>query len=324
MVQNWEPGTQYNNGDVVRYEGHNYKIIQPHRSQGDWTPPVTPALWGRMQDGDGGHGGNEHGHQSYEQKPPQQQQGNYGTDQNTGGKNWDQHTTQTVDVHEHEKQKNWYDIPEDRRKQLEIGGGLALGAALLGGGYAAYKHHENGEEDKKAEAWGLQNYLQEAEARAAQFRQRGPQGPVTWVLTEGKNIPQGSIVGGTEHDAELWVARAYYDGGIHPGKAFRNSRRGAVISYGGKEVEVDKYEVLIGNQQAVRWVQQHGRLNVNSLGGQPVEGGRDKDGSILYIAQAPYKGGVHPGKISEKLSGACIAYGDDEKLVDTYNVLVYV
>jgi hypothetical protein len=30
-----------------------------------------------------------------------------------------------------------------------------------------------------------------------------------------------------------------------------------------------------------------------------------------------------PGKISEKLSGACIAYGDDEKLVDTYNVLVY-
>lgn len=28
--------------------GHQYKIIQPHRSQSDWTPPVTPALWGRM------------------------------------------------------------------------------------------------------------------------------------------------------------------------------------------------------------------------------------------------------------------------------------
>jgi len=49
--------------------GARYKIIQPHRSQvpssgpvqfsliiivlfyqGDWTPPVTPALWGRIPD----------------------------------------------------------------------------------------------------------------------------------------------------------------------------------------------------------------------------------------------------------------------------------
>ena len=48
-----------------------YKIIQPHRSQvgflrindpvliqrrqSDWTPPVTPALWGRLQGGGGYH-----------------------------------------------------------------------------------------------------------------------------------------------------------------------------------------------------------------------------------------------------------------------------
>jgi len=313
MAQDWEPGTQYNNGDVVCYEGHEYKIIQPHRSQGDWTPDVTPALWGRMQ---AHHGGNEHG----QQKP----QGNYGTDENAGGKSWDQHTTQSVDVHEHETKKNWYDIPEGRRKELEIGGGLLAGAALLGGGYAAYKHHQHGEEDKKAEAWGLQNWIQDAQARTAQFHQGGAQGPVSWVLTQGKNIPQGAVIGGKDTNGDdLWIARVYYDGGLHPGKAFKNSRRGAVTSYGGKEVEVEQYEVLVGNQHAVRWVQQHGRLNLSSLGGQPVEGGRDKDGSILYLAQAPYKSGVHPGKVSEKLQGACIAYGDDEKLVETYNVLVY-
>lgn len=45
----WEPGTQYNYNDEVSYEGSFYKIIQPHRSQGDWTPPVTPALWGKVQ-----------------------------------------------------------------------------------------------------------------------------------------------------------------------------------------------------------------------------------------------------------------------------------
>jgi len=240
------------------------------------------------------------------------------------GKNWDEHTEQTVDIQEHEKQKNWYDIPEDRRKELEIGGGLLAGAALLGGGYAAYKHHENGEEDKKAEAWGLQNYISNAQARTDRFNQGGAQGPVNWVLTQGKNIPDNAIIGGTDTDgSQLWVARAYYDGGIHPGKAFLNARKGAVTSYGGREVEVDQYEVLVGDQNAVRWVQQSGRLNVGSLDGRPVEGGRDKDGSTLYVAQAPYKSGVHPGKVSEKLNGACIAYGDDEKLVETYNVLVY-
>lgn len=88
-VPGWEPGTQYNYGDIVEFEcklfnlvdshslsssfiGARYKIIQPHRSQvtpavpctislviivssyyftqSDWTPPVTPALWGRIPD----------------------------------------------------------------------------------------------------------------------------------------------------------------------------------------------------------------------------------------------------------------------------------
>lgn len=34
--------------------------------------------------------------------------------------NWNEQTEQTVDIQEHEKQQNWYDLPEDRRKQLEV------------------------------------------------------------------------------------------------------------------------------------------------------------------------------------------------------------
>jgi hypothetical protein len=54
---------------------------------------------------------------------------------------------------------------------------------------------------------------------------------------------------------------------------------------------------------ALRWVPAHGKLNIASLGFKPVEGGREDDGSPLYVAQALYKGVVHPGKASEKLDG---------------------
>jgi len=35
----------YGIGDIVSYNGTLYTIVQPHTSQPDWTPDVTPALW---------------------------------------------------------------------------------------------------------------------------------------------------------------------------------------------------------------------------------------------------------------------------------------
>lgn len=46
-----------------------------------------------------------------------------------------------------------------------------------------------------------------------------------------------------------------------------------------------------------------GDFNPNALGARPVEGGRENDGSALYIAQAPIHGSVTPGKIRENLGG---------------------
>jgi len=53
----------------------------------------------------------------------------------------------------------------------------------------------------------------------------------------------------------------------------------------------------------LKWVPTSGRLIVHSLGAQPVEGGRDADGTVLYVAKASHKGAEHPGKASEKLDG---------------------
>jgi len=61
----------------------------------------------------------------------------------------------------------------------------------------------------------------------------------------GATIPDGAVVCGREATGELlFVARADLNGGRHPGK-IRFGFGGALISFGGKEVQVNNYEVLI-------------------------------------------------------------------------------
>lgn len=78
------------------------------------------------------------------------------------------HPDQTIEVPHDEQEKKWWDLKDDRKKQLEVqisliltccrathdcmilqvGGGLLAGAALIGGGYVAWQKHE---EHKKTE-----------------------------------------------------------------------------------------------------------------------------------------------------------------------------
>ncbi|TFK54526.1 carbohydrate-binding module family 12 protein [Heliocybe sulcata] len=316
MVLQWEPGTQYNIGDVVEYEGAQYKIIQPHRSQSDWAPPATPALWGRVPES------------AWEgEKHQQHQEGGYqpGYVQPQGGdqKPWNDQSSQQVQIQHEERHKPWGELDDERKKQLEIGGGLLAGLTALGAGYFAYKEHEKSEEEKKANVWAFQNWLHDAQQRTEAFYRDGPRAPTTWVLVHGKNIPEGAIQGGEEHGQPLYICRAFYDGGIMVGKASSNYKKGAVIGYKKDEIELDTYEVLLGDMRGLRWVDHSGKLNVDGLGYRPVEAGRENDGTPIYIAQAPHKGGLHPGKATAVLDGAYIAYDGEEKKIKEYRVLCW-
>lgn len=49
----WEPDVQYAAGDMRKYgeeDGKLYRCVQAHKSQSDWTPDVTPALWAAVGD----------------------------------------------------------------------------------------------------------------------------------------------------------------------------------------------------------------------------------------------------------------------------------
>jgi hypothetical protein len=64
---------------------------------------------------------------------------------------------------------------------------------------------------KKADTWALQNWIHDAQIRAQEFHHYGSPNPVTWVLTNGKNIPPGAIEGGCDQGHTLYIARAYQD-----------------------------------------------------------------------------------------------------------------
>jgi len=121
----------------------------------------------------------------------------------------------------------------------------------------------------------------------------------------------------------LYIGRAYFEGGIQPGKVSAKSQKGGVFGYGGKEIDTPKYEILVGNPDGVRWVQTSGALDLDNLGAQAVESGREPTGAQLYIAQAPYHGAVIPGKAGPKLNGALVTANGHEHEVNEYAVLVY-
>ena len=50
----WQEGEAVLKGAIRAYNGKNYKVIQPHITQEDWTPDVVPALWLEVVDEGGG------------------------------------------------------------------------------------------------------------------------------------------------------------------------------------------------------------------------------------------------------------------------------
>lgn len=45
----WQTDTAYTVGIRVRDGGELFKCIQPHTSQSDWRPSITPALWQKVE-----------------------------------------------------------------------------------------------------------------------------------------------------------------------------------------------------------------------------------------------------------------------------------
>ncbi|KAI0704032.1 hypothetical protein C8Q76DRAFT_771462 [Earliella scabrosa] len=310
MVDHWEPGTQYDSRSIVEYQGHRYKIIKPHQSQSGWEPPAASALWGRLPE------------EVHEQQPVSHGAGGgYSENPSIERPSSSEHPDQSVPIHEEERKHGWDSLSDDRKKQIEIGGGLLTGAAAIGAGYFAYKGHKESEEEEEANLWDFDNWLHDAQQRTREYYEGRSRGPVTWILVDGRNIPTNiAIPGGEEHGVPHYICRGFHE----IGKASPDFKTGAIIGYGHKEIHLPQYEVLVGDRHAIRWVAWEGRVDLGMLPGRPVEGGREADGQPLFVAQATHNNAVVPGKCGPHLPGAFIPYANDEKEVGYYRILCYV
>lgn len=140
----------------------------------------------------------------------------------------------------------------------------------------------------------------------------GSSANLSWKAGAGGSVPSGAIAGGSEPGRTLWVCRANYNGGTHPGKIVAQNCN---IGYGGREITLRNYEVLTGNSSALRWV---GASN-GAIPAGAVAGGSEP-GRTLYVCRARYNNGVHPGKVVAR--NCNIGWGGAERLINSYEVLV--
>jgi len=136
-----------------------------------------------------------------------------------------------------------------------------------------------------------------------------------WQPASGGKVTQWATPAGYEADGTpLFIIRAPFSGGVHIGKANPNHSSG-YIPWGGKENPVAQYEVYAGGG---RWV----RGNAQSVPAGAISGGREDNGSPLFIIRAPFGGGLHPGKFSPAYKKAYIPYGGQERELTDFEILV--
>lgn len=142
-----------------------------------------------------------------------------------------------------------------------------------------------------------------------------------WIIPDGKFIPLNSPVAGYEAGvsgvnglAPIFIIRAKYNNGIHPGKwVYGNT---AWVPWGGQEHHVPQFEIYTG---PVKWVPVKGK----NIPPNAIAGGQEADGRKLYIARAKFEKGIFTGKAGTHLAkGCCVGYQGKEYDIEEYEVLV--
>lgn len=136
---------------------------------------------------------------------------------------------------------------------------------------------------------------------------------VRWMQAASGFVPSGALIAGAEPNRlPLYLCRAEFQGGLHPGKLVAKNCN---IGFGGSEVLLPEYEILLAPDASVDWVAaSEGQIPRYSL-----PAGREPGRPVLYACRGAHRSGVHPGKL---VAANCnISWGGLEILLEEYEVL---
>jgi hypothetical protein len=133
-----------------------------------------------------------------------------------------------------------------------------------------------------------------------------------WVNATGTGLPAHAVEGGARPDGVAeYVCRATPPGarGLHPGK---RSDRTCDVEFGGREYNVEKFQVL-----TYPWT----RARRGAIPARAFQASSDVDGSPLYPCRGQHLGGLHLGKVGTHLQGCLIESFGRSVLLPAYEVL---
>ena len=143
-----------------------------------------------------------------------------------------------------------------------------------------------------------------------------------WVdSTNSDSLPQGALQV-NQGGLNIWVCRAWYKEGYHPGKLFRHPKRQYIcnIGWGGQEIVFEQYQVLTGVPNP-NW---QNFSNQRTLPDDAFLSNNIGD-LYLYVCRAKRNGRWHSGKLfyHPKRQYICnIGWGGQEIVfTDNYQVL---
>lgn len=165
-------------------------------------------------------------------------------------------------------------------------------------------------------------WLDQARRRKAKFGDNS--GAVYWRLVEAwEPIPRNAILTGNEGGTQVFSLRVWKDGCLTIGKQiparWMNSTRAWVPWRGGEIQWSGLFEILVGDQSAVRWVspKDSGRFHA-------VEGGFETGRpTAMLIAQFNHENAVVPGKVFSGDNQGQFGWWGGETYASDFRVLAW-
>ncbi|KAJ8735379.1 hypothetical protein PYW07_006999 [Mythimna separata] len=136
-------------------------------------------------------------------------------------------------------------------------------------------------------------------------------------MVDGK-LPQDAMIGGFENE-HIYIARAYHDGSLCPGKYVKSAGK-AFVPWGGSEHCKEVFEILCGFN--AKWVKTSSNYIPHNaiIGGRT--GGYERNDEPLYIARAKIGGSILCGKAYARYNLAYLPYKGKEIEMPSYEILV--